>query len=148
MRILVLSDNHHKKLDFNFNNYDYVIHCGDYGNSLEDLRNNNIYFVKGNCDFYGNNDNTFYIDNKKIYITHGNLYNVKYHYNNLIYRALEVEADICFFGHTHRQDLFIDNKILFINPGSYMDGCYIEINDDYILLYKNNELVKKTKYKW
>ena len=33
MRILILSDSHYRSLDdIKFNEYDYILHAGDYGN--------------------------------------------------------------------------------------------------------------------
>ena len=81
MRILVLSDSHSRLVDdIKFNKYDFVIHCGDYGNSYEILKNNNVIFVRGNCDYQGDNERIITINNKKILILHGDLYNVKYDY--------------------------------------------------------------------
>ena len=149
MKILVLSDNHHKDINLNIDEFDYVIHCGDCGYSYNLLRNqNNALYVKGNCDFQGDKECSYYINNKKIFITHGDLYNVKMHYSNLLYRALEVECNYCFFGHTHRQDVFKKDNIIFINPGAYMDGYYVIIDDNYILQYKEDKIINKIKNKW
>ncbi len=138
MKILIISDSHNNSLDnINFKSYDYIIHCGDYGKSLNTIIKNNIIFVKGNCDNFGNNESIIYINDKKIYINHGNDYNVKYSYERLIYRALELNANIVLFGHTHKQIVFYEENILFINPGNY-PSYYVELNDNDIILYNNN----------
>lgn len=138
MKILVISDSHNNSLDnINFKSYDYIIHCGDYGKGLNILINNNVLFVKGNCDDFGDEELIININNKKIYINHGNSYNVKYSYDRLIYRALELNADIVLFGHTHNQIIFYEENILFINPGNY-PMYYVELNDNDIILYNNN----------
>ncbi len=82
--------------------------------------NLNIISVKGNCD---KNESipTVYegtFGNKKIFATHGHLFNVK---NNLLYltnTAYSKQADILLFGHTHLPlNIFYNNMYIF-NPGS------------------------------
>ncbi|MBQ9124357.1 MAG: YfcE family phosphodiesterase [Acholeplasmatales bacterium] len=148
MRILALSDSHFDKIKLDLNKYDYIIHCGDYGLSKKDLINNNVYFVKGNCDFSGEKELEVKINNKIIFITHGDKYNVKSTYNNLIYKALSINANICFFGHTHRPDMFVLDDIIYINPGAYLDGFYVVIDEEYIYFYKDKEIYKKFEFKW
>ena len=147
MRILVLSDNHYKEISPDLK-YDYIIHCGDHGSYLGVLNTLNAHYVKGNCDFSGPKELIIDINNKKIYITHGDMYNVKMSYNSICYKALSVNADICMFGHTHNQKAFYVENILFLNPGSYMNGDYIEIIDEDILFYKDNILVDKLVFRW
>ena len=56
------------------------------------------------------------IQNKKILLTHGHRYRVKYGYDRLLSRAKEISADIVVFGHTHvPENTYIDNILLF-NP--------------------------------
>ena len=150
MKILVLSDSHYRFIDdIEFDKYDYVFHCGDYGKSKEILNNtNNVYYVAGNCDWDNNKEVLVDISGKKVYMTHGDLYHVKMHMNSLIYKALENNANICFFGHTHEQAIFERDNILFINPGAYQDGFYVVIEDDGIYFYYNNTLRRKFDYKW
>ena len=150
MKILVLSDSHSRYLeDIHFEDYDYVFHCGDYGRSKELLeRTNNLYFVAGNCDWANNKEVLVDIFNKKVYMTHGDLYHVKMHVNSLIYKALENKANICLYGHTHQQALFIRDNILFINPGAYEDGSYVIIDDNCVSFYYNDVLKRKFDYKW
>lgn len=148
MKILILSDNHSRSLDFDFSKYDYIIHCGDYGNSYDVLNQTDALFVRGNCDYDGPKEIFREINNKKVLVLHGDLYNVKYHYNSLIYKALSRNAHVVFFGHTHRADMFIEDNILFINPGSYQDGSYVVINDDYIIFYKFDKEYKRFEYRW
>lgn len=145
MKILVLSDSHLHSVKLDLNDYDYVIHCGD-GNRI--TKSDNVFCVRGNCDFRGEKEKIVEIKNKKILITHGDLYNVKYGYTRLSYKALESEVDICLFGHTHIADVFEFQEILFINPGAYQDGYYVIIEDNKINFYYNNECYKEFNYKW
>ena len=147
MKILILSDNHMRDIKLKFNKYDYVIHCGDYGNCY-DMLNNFTLVVRGNCDYEGPKEIITNINNKEVLITHGDMFNVKYHYNSLIYRAIEKKINVVFFGHTHRQDMFVEDNIIFINPGSYQNGDYVEIDDEHIYFYRDDSLFKRYDYRW
>lgn len=85
---------------------------------------------------------------RKVLLTHGDLYRVKYGYDRLIYRALEVHAELCFFGHTHRADMFVSDGIVFLNPGAFQDGYYVEIDETHISFYKDKRCYKKFEFKW
>ena len=133
MKILVLSDTHHHEIAKELlEDADLIIHCGDFGKSKELLDKYNVFYVRGNCDCDGQKYQLITFNNKKIFITHGDLENVKYGYDRLIYRALETEADICCFGHTHHQEMFKAEGITFLNPGAYPK--YAIICDDEIIL--------------
>ncbi len=127
-----------------FSSFDYVIHCGDYGNSK--LENGIV--VCGNCDIYGEKERMEMIAQRKVYVTHGDLYQVKYGYDRLCYRAMEVGADVCLFGHTHRSDCFYENGILFLNAGAYENGEYAIIEDKEITFYCRDKKVKKIQFEW
>ena len=145
MKILVLSDSHSSSIKIDLSSFDYAFHCGDRGFSkLSD----DVIYVKGNCDFSGDKEKLVEINGKKIFITHGNLYNVKINYMNLYYKALELKADIVLFGHTHKQIVFSEDNILFINPGAYEDGCYAIINDNNIELYEKNLIKEILAFRW
>lgn len=145
MRILVLSDSHRREVEINPKRYDYVIHCGDYGSRIPPQ---GVLFVRGNCDKEGPKELCEEIGGRRVYITHGNLYQVKYGYDRLCYRAMELGAGICFFGHTHRPDMFIHENIVFINPGAYQDGYYVLIDDNSIGFYLDKKCYKKFDFKW
>lgn len=144
MRILVLSDNHNKEIELDFNLYDLVIHAGDRGI----FKNENIKYVRGNCDLTGEKEIYFSYNDKFIYVTHGDLYNVKYTYDRLVYRAMELNARLCIFGHTHNQCFFEENNIMFLNPGAYKDGFYAVVTDDFVELYNNEFCYKRVRIKW
>lgn len=143
MKILVLSDNHSASLPA-FEGYDRVIHCGDYGR----YEPRGSLYVRGNCDIHGEKELSAEVLGRNVWITHGDLYGVKNGYDRLIYRALEVRADICFFGHTHRPDMFISDSVVFLNPGAYKDGFYAEIDGEYIAFYRDGRRYKKFEFKW
>lgn len=124
---------------------DIYIHLGDFVSDakkvFDDLGVQYI-VVKGNCDFLEEAEREAVVDiaGKKFFISHGHQYNVKYGYNDIYYRALEEEADIVLFGHTHMPVSLWYKGILFFNPGSTLypkgssEASYgiIEIMDDEI----------------
>ena len=64
MKILILSDNHSRVIDFDTSEYDIVIHCGDYGRCFNILDEDNILFVRGNCDLHGEDEIFYQLDNR------------------------------------------------------------------------------------
>jgi hypothetical protein len=76
--------------------------------------------VAGNCDPYGAalEIQTPEFLGKRLYMTHGHLHGVKTMYMRAIYAALEAEADILLFGHTHRAECFREQGLWVMNPGA------------------------------
>ncbi len=125
MKIYVLSDSHNSFLFSPFlekaKDADMVIHCGDGMRDQEDLKSVlscPVYCVKGNCDFVGKWEELIDVAGHRIFVTHGDIYNVKATYSGLIARAKEFGADIVLYGHTHVPDITYQDKIWLINPGS------------------------------
>ena len=149
MRILILSDSHYRSLDnIKFNEFDYILHAGDYGKSIDTIKQNGIIYVKGNCDFNGLNEANIKIEDRNVLITHGHLYDVKYDFTRLLFKGLSNKADYVIFGHTHNPTLFIEEGFVFINPGAYQDGYYVIIDEHQITFYKDDKAYKKYKRKW
>lgn len=96
-----------------------IIHCGDGEMDVEYAKRNfpdrAFLNVKGNCDWGSSLDPTLEItlEGKKIFVTHGHLYNAKMGLQNLIYAGKEKNADIVLYGHTH------------ISMNEYIDGMYV-----------------------
>lgn len=122
LSVLILSDTHGLKKEMDEviarHQTDYVIHCGDSELAYSELAH--LESVRGNCDFDANypEEKILTINGKRIFITHGHLYNVKSHLTGLSYRAEELEAEIICFGHTHIAGSVKEGKQIFINPGS------------------------------
>lgn len=128
MKIAVISDSHYdgdsvKAIKKYLNNVDIIIHCGDGSPDIDILAKDftgEIYVVRGNCDI--NNlypiERIIEIMGKRIFITHGHRYNVKYEYNTIFYKGKEVEADIVLFGHSHKALIERVGGITIMNPGS------------------------------
>lgn len=155
MKFLVMSDSHGnlrgvmEAVRRFGKNADVIVHCGDSRNEADWLLQNcpqaSVVCVRGNCDWGSTLDNVEFLDvaGKKIMVTHGHLYSVKYGLDNLGYAAEESGADIVFFGHTHvpTDESFGDVRL--INPGSsgsYERSCAVVEIDE-----KGNVLVNHLK---
>lgn len=127
MKLLVMSDTHGdaeiiKVVRARHQDVDRVIHCGDSELDFEHPYLDSVKRVRGNCDRdKGFPEEEFIeIEGKKIFVTHGHLFNVKSTTMNLFYRAKEVGADAVFFGHSHVLGAELVDNIFFLNPGSLL----------------------------
>lgn len=126
IKLLIVSDTHGdsealETLVQQYKNFDYLIHLGDHFWDVDKLDfPGNVCVVKGNTDLRYQADNELVLEilNRKILLTHGHQYHVKYGLNKLYYSALEKNVDIVFFGHTHMSHEEEYDGILFFNPGS------------------------------
>lgn len=128
MRIAVVSDTHRNlhainKVINKIKNVDVLIHLGDNVEDVEKLKKGfegKVYSVKGNCDFSSKAvvSMSVVLQEKKIFMTHGHKYNVKFGLNSLIYKGMEEEANVVLYGHTHIAHMTNEEGIWFINPGS------------------------------
>ena len=131
MKILVLSDTHgnlsgmQKALEKFGKNADIIVHCGDGTRGeakwlRENVSHAEVVCVRGNCDFTAELENIAYFDvyGKRIMVTHGHQFGVKFGLENLSYKAEEQGVDIVFFGHTHICADEKLGKVRLINPGS------------------------------
>jgi putative phosphoesterase len=129
MKILVFSDTHKRIRNcinvINANKeVDLIIHLGDVLQDALDLESLfpkiKIEYVTGNNDFSrrGNKEKLITVDNKKIFLTHGHLYKVKYTYEIIKEKAYKLDADILLFGHTHEPYLEQKEGLYIMNPGS------------------------------
>nr|WP_259544733.1 metallophosphoesterase [Heyndrickxia oleronia] len=128
MKLLIVSDSHGLKKELGElkqryeHQVDAMIHCGDSELMSNEDEVQGFLIVRGNCDF----DKQYPLDIRKningneIFITHGHHYNVKMTLMNLSYKAKEVHADFCVFGHSHILGAEMINGTLFLNPGSFL----------------------------
>lgn len=103
--------------------FDLLVHCGDLGmteRELMTLADVPVHSVQGNCDYFYDLPpvSVFTFQGHKFFVTHGHNYHVDYGYESLYYRALELEAEYVFFGHTHVPVLKDMDGITIANPGS------------------------------
>ena len=134
LRILVFSDSHRDtksciKVINNIIGVDMVLHAGDHADDAEKLKtlfpDIPVNFVAGNCDFSSApKELVFHADGKKIFLTHGHLYNVKndFSLSALVSRAEALRCDCAVFGHTHEPLCDIQKGITLLNPGSIRNG--------------------------
>lgn len=130
MKLLVISDTHrnlskvYRVINDIQKHIDGVIHCGDITDDVDILKSQykdiQFYNVRGNCDYYSGvpDEQIFVIGGKKIFATHGHNYGVNYNIDRLCYRAMEIGADVCLYGHTHIPLIENYNGIVILNPGS------------------------------
>ncbi|MCL2499616.1 MAG: metallophosphoesterase [Defluviitaleaceae bacterium] len=129
MRILVISDSHGqservKSLLVKYaDEVHAVLHLGDLDRDLlkhEGSTELRLLAVAGNCDntLSSPHERLLTLGRRKILMVHGNQYIVNQNTDRLACRALEQEADICLFGHTHIAETFTDGNVFYMNPGS------------------------------
>ena len=129
MRILVVSDTHgnaralEEAIRFQ-PTATVVLHLGDGVREAEDMAarfpDRTFCIVRGNCDFGADalplREEKF--GGKRLFFTHGHLYDVKYGLYRIACAAREREADMVLFGHTHQPLSTYDDGLYLLNPGS------------------------------
>lgn len=133
MRIMVLSDTHgdvdkaEEAIRRN-RDIDLIIHLGDYFRDAEKLSSMfpeiPIEYIYGNSDFMIGDvpaEKVLEFGGKKLFITHGHRYSVKWDYEKLHTRAQELGVDLLLFGHTHISDVIEGRSYTLLNPGSISD---------------------------
>ncbi len=168
MKILVFSDSHGRDewmrdAMSHFPSADAYIHLGD-GTAeflalqsefpavafLAVLGNGEGYFPSRRQAFNGiREEETVTLDGIKIFFTHGHRYGVKGGESNLAYRAMELEADLALFGHTHQPfhstvEKADGKKLHLLNPGSIGRPNYGEKPSFGLIEIKNGRLTAIT----
>ena len=142
MDILVFSDSHgagdkiEEAIKRQIKNPAAIIFLGDGLRDIEYAQIGDIpvYSVSGNCDFglfaiRANDEHTISLGGKRIFFAHGHRYGVKSTLTPIISKAINEEADILLFGHTHealewcidsenRLGIKTDKPLYIMNPGS------------------------------
>lgn len=128
MLIAVASDTHRSNFYINkvkdaIKNAEVLIHLGDNTNDCDALNKEfkgMVYGVSGNCDYFTKYplEEIVEVLDKKILITHGHVYEVKFGLGALIKRAKELQVDMVLFGHTHEAIIIEEDNIIIMNPGS------------------------------
>ncbi len=130
MKALIFSDSHgavgnmvmaaEREKDYNM-----VIFAGDVHRDIDEFMlcypRLCVAAVIGNNDFFVKSvpeDRFFEFGGKRIFLTHGHRYNVKYSTAQLAVEGRKRGADICIYGHTHHKDLDEIHGMTIINPGS------------------------------
>ena len=130
MKAIIFSDSHGAfnsmmKVIEGEGKVDMIIHAGDVLRDVEDLQimypNYNIVFVKGNNDIWDRtapDERFFEFGGVKIFLTHGHNYGVKYSSAKVMKKGMELGADLCIFGHTHKVCNEKVGNVTLFNPGS------------------------------
>lgn len=129
MKIAVMSDTHGnvrmavnalKKVE----RIDRLIHLGDHYQDAMEMGKKigvSIEAVAGNTDTDAypsvSREKIIELDRIRIFITHGDIYKVKQGIDCLLEKAIEENAQVVLFGHTHFPLKQRIGKILFVNPG-------------------------------
>ena len=128
IRIGVFSDSHGDLESLriaveNAGKLELAIHGGDfYEDLVKVLKGTDVIYkgVCGNVDFIRSApvEQRIEIGGLSIFVTHGHRYDVKHDLQGLFYRGLELEVDLCLFGHTHIAQVVQKEGLILMNPGS------------------------------
>ena len=136
MKILICSDSH-TRLDYfqkviDFEEPEMIIFAGDHSTDAVDMSlvYSEILFkiVRGNTDYFDKDTRDieiFEVNGKKVFLTHGHLFGVKSNLNEIEKKAVSENADICIFGHTHREYMKEIDGVTYLNPGALQDRKYV-----------------------
>lgn len=127
-KYLVFSDSHgrdEKMLDIikRHKEAEGIFFLGDIENYGDRLRNSipgPVYMVRGNCDWSLRAQDflVFPLHGHRIAMTHGHRQHVNMGIDTLKYWALEKEADVVMYGHTHVPFVEQTSTMTILNPGS------------------------------
>ena len=144
MKILILSDSHGNVDNMvqavQQENPHMIIHLGDVMRDAQKLQtffpNIPLEQVPGNCDYaaFDAPERILCIEDKRVMICHGHTLHVKSGLLSAMCAALEENADVFLFGHTHKVFCETRNGVAMLNPGSIGDPRYptygiLEINN-------------------
>lgn len=128
MKILVVSDTHRENSNFmkaleREKPIDLLIHCGDIEGSeylYSQAADCGTHMVTGNNDFFSMlpPEKTFGLGRNTVFLTHGHRYHASMGPEYLIREAIDRDADIVMYGHTHKPVATYENGIFVLNPGS------------------------------
>lgn len=149
MKILIMSDSH-GRLDNarqaiqKAGKIDMVIHLGDIIGQDDILRNIcdcQVIIVKGNCDFYSDNElvEVISLEKNRIFATHGHRYSVDWGVDSLYFAAQERECNIAMYGHTHVPEVLRRGNMTIVNPGSISKPRQSNRKPSYIIMEISKE---------
>ena len=144
-KVLVISDTHGRtkyleKILPLVKPIDQLIHLGDVANDvayIEVIAECPCCFVSGNNDFYSTlpRERLIKLNGVPVFLTHGHYYYVNARKDIVRSAAVQREAKIALFGHTHVPYLEEQDGILLANPGSLSLPRQEDLCPTYILLY-------------
>ena len=130
-KVLVVSDNHGNRSNLKAvveewrDKIDAMVHCGDSEATVEQLKSMvpvPVYLAQGNCDYgFGQDrESIFEMEGHVCFVTHGHIYGAGWGEDELVEKAVEMGADVLFYGHTHKPayHIYQDEEVTVFNPGS------------------------------
>ena len=102
---------------------DYVFHLGDHDTDAEQISREfqtlPVAIVRGNCDGWSDSSKTLTlcIGGVRFFLCHGHTYGVKSNISGAVYAAMEQNADVLLYGHTHQAAKKTIRGIKVLNPG-------------------------------
>ena len=162
-RLLIVSDTHGEviKLEDLLRKYkgqfDIFIHLGDrlfdfFSMNETALGNAKTYLISGNMEmdipmenYPVYNDAVFEVEQMRIFATHGHRYSV---HSTLIFlkkEARKQNVKLVLYGHTHEKELFVEDDIMYFNPGALKnsDYGYIQIDGSEVVNIEQGYLAEK-----
>lgn len=127
MKICVCADSHGNWLGLqemvDIERPDMILFLGDGERDWREVKlRQEIAFaaVCGNCDLMSMEPpyRKFRLGNKQIFMTHGHLYGAKQGIFGLMRQAVQAEANLVLYGHTHHQNIEKTNDCTYLCPGS------------------------------
>ena len=132
MKIIVMSDSHgstnNMLLAVDLESPDMILHLGDNDRDCSSIISMYPHIplrkVRGNCDrFSAELDmDEFVIEGKRFFMTHGHLFGVKTGKTRVIESAVNRNADVLLFGHTHVPHNSVARNLTIVNPGNIGEG--------------------------
>ncbi len=145
MKVLVMSDTHgyianaRRAIEKN-PEVEIIIHLGDYCRDVADLEqlypNKRFEYVYGNSDFgVGEieSEKTLELEGRRIFLTHGHKYSVKWDISRIIAKAEMENAQIALYGHTHIALVEQVCDCMILNPGSISESRS-DLSESYAIL--------------
>ncbi|WP_174613963.1 metallophosphoesterase [Virgibacillus ihumii] len=123
-KVLIVSDSHGLTKELNAIKKQHpdirMIHCGDSELDMDAPELEGFVKVAGNCDFDSRypQEQTVEIGGLRFFVAHGHRHQVKQGLMTISYRAMEQDADVVCFGHTHIAGAEKSGELLLVNPGS------------------------------
>ena len=136
MKVLICSDSH-TRLDYfqkviDLEEPEMIIFGGDHSTDAIDMSlvYSEIPFkiVRGNTDYFDKDTRDieiFEVNGKKVFLTHGHLFGVTSTLTAIEKKAVSENAEICIFGHTHREYRKEIDGVTYLNPGALQDRKYV-----------------------
>lgn len=125
MEMIIVSDSHGITEELTMikerhSNVVTFIHCGDSELEATSPYLSGYHVVRGNCDYDSMLPLELLLEHEgeRVFVTHGHLNRVKTSLMGITYKAREMNATICCFGHSHLLGAEKIDQTLFLNPGS------------------------------